>query len=220
MSQGRPARNNAVLVTVLVLAALIVGFFVWQRVTSARTSGTSIDVSDQPTLGNPDAKVTVVVFEDFKCPNCKNFEESVYPTIKSKFIDTNRIKFAFANFAFLGPDSTTAAVAAECAFEQSPQAFWQYKTIIYRGQKEETTQWATPAYLTELAGYVDGLDQEKLSQCVASNATIEKVTADNDLARRLNVTGTPTMLVNGVPVQARTFDDFTNAIDRALQNVQ
>ncbi|PYE56661.1 DsbA family protein [Deinococcus yavapaiensis] len=220
MSLARPARNNAVIVTVLVLAALIVGFFVWQRVTSTRASGTTIDVSNQPFLGNADAKVTVVVFEDFKCPNCKNFEENVYPTIKEKFIDTNRIRFAFVNFPFLGPDSTTAAVAAECAYQQSPQAFWQYKTIIYRGQKEETTQWATPAYLQELAGYVNGLDAAQLSQCIASNATIEKVNADNALARRLNVGGTPTVFVNGVQVQARTFDDFTTAIDRALQNAR
>lgn len=220
MSQARPARNNAVLVTVLVLAALIIGFFVWQRVASTRTSGAAIDVTGQPALGNPAADVTVVVFEDFKCPNCKTFEENVYPTIKSRFIDTNRIRFVFANFAFLGPDSTTAAIAGECAFEQNPQAFWTYKTIIYRGQKEETTQWATPAYLTDLASNVDGLDTAELRSCIDDRATLEKVNADNALARRLNVGGTPTMLVNGVQVQARTFDDFTNAIDRALQTAQ
>src|SRR5262245_39985627 len=64
---------------------------------------------DAPYLGNPKAKLTVVEFADFQCPFCGKFFNSVYPAIKSEYIDTDKIKFVYMDFAFLGPESKDAA---------------------------------------------------------------------------------------------------------------
>src|ERR1700733_8090241 len=62
-----------------------------------------------PFLGSANAKVTVVEYADYQCPFCEKWYTSVMPDLKSKYIDTGKIKFIYQDFAFLGADSNTAA---------------------------------------------------------------------------------------------------------------
>src|SRR6185369_8743996 len=62
--------------------------------------------SDTPFLGSGDAKVTVVEYADYQCPFCEQFYKNVWPDLKSKYVDTGKVKFVYQDFAFLGPDPT------------------------------------------------------------------------------------------------------------------
>lgn len=214
--------NSAVLVTLAVVALLVIGFFVWQaRKPAAGTAGsttTTIDVSSQPFQGNPDAKVTVVAFEDFKCPACKQYDTLTVPGLESKYIATNKIKYVFVNFPFIGPDSYTAANAGECVAAQSNTAFFEYAHILYRAQKDEQTQWATPSYLLDLAGSLDGVDLTKLKACIDADTYKTQVEADKALGSKVGVTATPSVYVNGRLVVSATPDAVGKAIDAALGN--
>src|SRR5437879_9948193 len=82
-----------------------------------------------PTLGNRNAKVTVVEFADFRCPFCDQFYKQTLPSLKKDYIDTGKVQFAFRHFQFLGPASITAGNAAECANEQDK--FWDMHDYLY-----------------------------------------------------------------------------------------
>lgn len=204
--------------TVLVLAAAIVAAFVLFG-GSSTPSGSPADVDfrldEQPMIGDPDAPATIVAFEDFKCPVCQRFEETVYPRVVRDVIDTGRAKMYFINFQFLGPDSVTAGIAGECAYRQDEAAFWEYKTVIYRAQGPENETWATPSRLVELASFLGDLDTDALRTCIEERRYEEEVERDSELARQAGATGTPTIVVNGEILSSWSFDAIRSAVDAA-----
>lgn len=226
-NKGDSSGGQRVFVGILIgLAVVVVGVVVWrnsqraaQNVASSKDVINQLGVlnAEQPTLGSTAAKVQVVVFENFKCPNCRNFEQDVFPKIKANYIDTDKIFYGFRSLLFLGEDATTAAEAAQCVFQQKPELFWPYAEIIFRAQKAENLTWATPSYLTEIAENVDGVNRDDLRKCIDERGAREIVAADNALGRRLGVTGTPTVFVNGLKLTSYDYDTVARAIDTALE---
>lgn len=210
--------NRGVLVIATLVAVILIAVVAFAVRPGGSASTKSFDLSGQPLLGQDSAKVTMVVFEDFKCPNCKNFEDNTMPTLQSKYIDTGKVKLYKLNFPFIGPDSTTAAEAAECAYLQTgSKGYNQLATLLFRDQKDEQTVWATPAELEKLGGYVDGLDAAKFKTCVESNATKAQVDADTAQANKAGVNATPSVFVNGVLSKDYSPATVSAIIDKALQ---
>lgn len=219
-----PRTQRLTLITGVVVALAVIGVIIYSRVqtnsaptpTTVQASG-EIDYAGQPALGADDAPVKLAVFEDFKCPFCRQFDQTILPQLERDYIDTGQAQLYFVNFAFIGPDSTTAAIAAECAYQQNEAAFWDYKTILYRAQGPESQQWATPLRLEELAQNVGDLDAPALRQCVDDKQYEDAVTADNAMANAVGVTGTPSLFVNGEKVTAPLdYSAVQAAIDSAL----
>ncbi|WP_425147392.1 DsbA family protein [Deinococcus sp.] len=209
--------NRAILVIGTLVAVLLIAAVVLFAGKGAGTSKT-FDLKGQPLLGQAAAPVTLVVFEDFKCPNCKNFEDNTMPSVQSKYIDTGKVKLYKLNFPFIGPDSTTAAEAAECAYLQKGDAAYnQFATLLFRAQGSETTQWASKDKMDELADYVDGLDAAKFKGCLDSEATKAQVDADRAQATNAGVNATPSIFVNGVLVADYSAATVSAAIDKALK---
>ncbi len=211
------------LITAVVVALAIIAVIVFSRLqgpttaTPSSISSGELVYKGQPTLGDETAPVRLAVFEDFKCPFCRQFEETIMPQLEREYIDTGQAQLTFINFHFIGPDSETAAIAGECAFEQSPEAFWEYKAVIYRAQESESQTWATPARLEELAQDVGDLDAVALRECVDEGRYAEAAESDNAMARAVGVSATPTLLVNGEPVpSALNYEAIKAAIDDAL----
>ena len=211
-----PSARRLMIFTVIVVAAAAALFAIWQRSNEpVQTTGTDFRLEEQPLLGDPDAPVTIIAFEDFKCPVCRRFEETVFPRIEQELIDTGQANMAFINFQFIGPDSTTAGIAGECAYEQDSDAFWGYKTLIYRAQGPESEQWATPERLVELARYQGDLDPEALGRCIEERRYAEEVRQDAEIARAAGATGTPTVVVNGERLSGWDFDTIRAAVEEA-----
>ncbi|UQN07932.1 DsbA family protein [Deinococcus sp. QL22] len=177
-----------------------------------------INITGQPTLGEADAPVQVVVFEDFKCPFCARYEHDVFPQLKSRYIDTGKVRYSFVNLAFLGPDSITAAQAGECVNKQESRLFWDFVEKVYHHQGNETTIWATPDSLGELAATIPGIEVSELRSCLLQHTFAQDVTADQKLAEHHDVRGTPEIYVNGIRVTAKTTEGISNMIELALQS--
>ena len=90
---------------------------------------------DDPFLGNPEAPVTIVEFGDFQCPFCGKFFRESEPQIIERYVKTGKAKLVYRDYAFLGPESEDAAVAAGCAGEQGK--FWEFHDYLYNHQRGE-----------------------------------------------------------------------------------
>lgn len=174
-----------------------------------------VTVGHFPIQGNKDAKVTVVEFADFRCPFCERFFTDTTSKLMKDYVATGKIKFAFRQYAFLGPASTTAANAAECANEQGK--FWEYHDYLYKNQPPESdTSMYTTEKLTQVAQDL-GLDQSQFQSCLFSTKFSQKVSDDFSDGQKAGVSGTPTTFVNGTPiVGAQPYESFKTAIDQAL----
>lgn len=159
-----------------------------------------------------DNKVTLVEFLDFECEACR----AAYP-----FIEDLREKYAgkvtFVVRYFPIPshqNAFNAAMAVEAAAQQDkfePMYKRMYQTQAQWGEKQESKASLFRSFAKNL-----GLDLNKYDIDVASTATKDRITLDQQDGAALGVSGTPTFFLNGKKVTATTTEEFTSAIDKAL----
>lgn len=212
------------------VAALLIGLALFavskkDKPADSSTPG-NFNYASLPYAGKEDAKVNVLVVEDFKCPICKQFEETVASQLKTNYVDSGKIKLYSLVWPFLSKtvglsvdDSKFAAQAARCVYQDAGNdGFNTFKAILFRAQGDERQAWASKERLKELAGSVEGLDQAKFATCLDNDATAAAVEADTKMAESNNVTGTPTVFVNGKKIEnSLNYDDIAKAIDEALK---
>lgn len=236
-----PKSSNQILVTLLVIAAFLIGVLFTkvqyleknqgannnqqaaapaaqanpQQAAPAAGTKVNVGVGNFPIKGNANAKVTIIEFADFRCPFCEQFFTQTESQILKDYVDTGKVKFAFRNFAFLGPASVTAADAAECANDQSK--FWEYYDYLYKNQPAESD---TSMYNTDTltqAAVTLGMNGDTFRACLDGKKGEVKVNQDLADGQKAGVSGTPTIFVNGIPVVgAQPYSAFKTIIDQEL----
>lgn len=181
------------------------------------TPGAPVNVADGNLTpkGDPNAKVTLIEFADFRCPFCEQFFSQTESQLLKDYVDTGKVKFVFRNFAFLGPASVTAADAAECANDQGK--FWDYHDWLYKNQPDEsdTTMYNTDA-LTQAAVTL-GMNGDTFRNCLSNKTDESKVNQDMTDGTAAGVSGTPTFFINGnILVGAEPYATIKASIDSAL----
>jgi protein-disulfide isomerase len=205
------SRRPLILVTAVVAVVAVAALLIVPRLGGASAEGTDLRLEQQPRKGPADAPVEVVVFEDFLCPHCGTFAESVAPRIERTFVEDGDVAYYVMNFVVIGPESERIAQVGECVLEQSNDAYWAFETAAYRSQ-----QGLDEARAIELAlEYAGGLDEERLRSCVDEDRQLEAVRADGATAQELGLRGTPSVLVDGEQVDP-SFGAISDAIETAL----
>lgn len=157
-------------------------------------------------LGNPDGKVVLVEFFDFSCGYC----HKIYPAIKNVVAKNPDLKVVAKSMTFVAPVSKYAAKAALAAKEQGKFE------AVYKGLFEAQGP-LTEAKVDEIA-VLSGVDLEQMKADMNS-PKIEKALNDmSDLAGKINVTGVPTLVLNGKVVQTLDEAVIQSEIDAARNN--
>jgi protein-disulfide isomerase len=147
-----------------------------------------------PYLGSENAPITLVEFGDYQCFYCNKFYHETEGSILKNYIETGKVKMIFKDFTIIGPDSVAAAHASHCANEQGK--FWEYHDTLYNNWAGENNGWASLDNLTKFANYIQ-LDQETFVKCMSDGKYQQQITANNNDARTLGLTGTPGFFVIG-----------------------
>lgn len=207
------------LATIIVAVLVIAGFLIVPRLSSTGGSGAAaeLDLSKQPSLGSDDAPVKIVLFEDFRCPHCRDFTADVYPRLKHEYVDTGKAEIFYVNFPVLGPQSEEVALVGECVYQQSNSAFWELKEALFRSQAELENS----RRVLELAKtYAPGIDADKLQACFEKGDLRSNVRQDDEIAKSLGLRGTPSVLVNGRQVANPSLAGVQQAVESALSDSQ
>ena len=85
---------------------------------------------DRAVLGNADATVTLIQFEDLQCPICKRYQEEGFPGIVEEYVRPGKVKVRFVGLAFLGPDSEKALLHVLAAGDQGK--LFQFADALYQ----------------------------------------------------------------------------------------
>jgi len=175
-----------------------------------------VGLGNYPVRGNPNAKVTVIEFADFRCPFCEQWFQTIEPSLVKDYVNTGKVKYAWRNYAFLGSASVLAANAGECANEQNQ--FWAFHDYMYQHQPDESdTSMYTVDNLSQIAGNL-GMDQSQFQSCLSSKKYDNLVTKDMNEGQTAGVSGTPTTFINGVAiVGAVPYEQIKAAIDNDLK---
>lgn len=172
-----------------------------------------ISTKGQPTLGSSQAKIHIIAFEDLKCSNCARFNNTLFPKIRKKYINTGIAKYTMINLAFI-PGSLPAANAARCVYEQNKEAFFPYVEYIYHNQPPENQDWATIPHLLNIASRFKAINTDKLGTCLVESPYDQFIKNNLSLAAKLmnGQVATPTIYVNGILVSPLTMDQFKRVI--------
>ena len=177
-------------------------------------------VNASPYLGNENALITLVEFGDYQCFFCNKFFHETEGSILKNYIETGKVKMIFKDFTIIGPDSVAAAHAAHCANDQGK--FWEYHDSLYNNWAGENNGWASLDNLTKFANDIQ-LNEETFVKCMNDGRYQQLVTASNNDARTLGLTGTPGFFVIGPDNQitkiggAQPFDVFESLFESELQ---
>lgn len=181
-----------------------------------------IDLKGRPVRGNPNAKVTVVSYDDFECPFCSQVHRTLFPDLLKEYGD--RVAFIYKDFPLseIHPWAVHAAVDANCLGAQNSDAYWDFADYIHSNQqvvsqeKGRDAQFAALDKTTLAEAEKFKLDSAKLQVCVKDQKD-EAVKASVKEGDSLGVTGTPTLFVNGEMIDgARPIADLRATFDRAL----
>jgi protein-disulfide isomerase len=145
-----------------------------------------------PSRGPKDAAVTIVEFGDLQCPACK----AAQPGIEALAAAEPNARFVFQNFPLeMHNWALKGAEYADCVGRASSDAFWKFLTKDYETQADITAENADEK-LTAIATGV-GLNGAEIAACAAKPETKARVDASLALGRSVDITGTPTLFING-----------------------
>jgi protein-disulfide isomerase len=182
-----------------------------------------ITLTDRPVRGNPDAKVTVVNFDDFECPFCARMHSTLMNEILPEYKDKIKIVYKDYPLSSIHPWADHAANDANCLAAQSPAAYWQLADYLHGNQHNIPTSRQDPQasfnaldqHTLEI-GKQNGVDVTKLQACIKTPpAAIVKASVDE--GDKLGVSATPTVFVNGERLEgALDADAVRAALNRQL----
>ncbi|HET7440545.1 MAG TPA: thioredoxin domain-containing protein, partial [Terriglobales bacterium] len=149
-----------------------------------------------PARGPANSPVTIVEFSDLQCPHCKEAQ----PVIEKLISDNPNARFVFQNFPL--PSHNWAAKAAnygDCVGRASNDAFWKFVQKTYEAQEQITASNADEK-LTAIAND-SGVKGADIAACAGKPETTARVEHSIDLGKSVDVTGTPTVFINGFKVR-------------------
>jgi protein-disulfide isomerase len=184
----------------------------------------NIDIAGRPIRGNPDAKVTVINFDDLECPYCARMHSSLFPSTMDRYRDKVRFVYKDDPLTDLHPWAMHAAVDANCLASQSGQVYWNYVDYVHaHGQEvngEDRSLTKSFAALDRIArdeASLAKLDASKLDACLTKQDETQ-VRASAKEAEALGVDGTPALFIDGERISgALPAEQVWLVIDRALR---
>jgi protein-disulfide isomerase len=160
-----------------------------------------IDVKGRPVKGNPNAKITIVNYDDFQCPFCSRMHTTLFSNVFKDYADKVRVIYKDYPLAEIHPWAIHAAVDGNCLGEQNSQAYWDFADYVHANQKLVAGKSSTEAFSNLDSAAKEQaqkyqLDQEKLQACVKKQdeTAVRASMAEGD---KLGVDSTPTLFING-----------------------
>jgi protein-disulfide isomerase len=143
-------------------------------------------------LGPDNAPVTIIEYGSLTCPHCAHFENTTFPEVKKRYIDTGKVRYIFRPFA-LNPLDAGAIMLSQCIAKDK---YYPFVETLYAKQAE----WVVDNPLEPLLAISKqaGFTKESFDACLKNQKLLDQVEAERDRAAKLfGVNSTPTFFVNG-----------------------
>lgn len=185
-----------------------------------------LDTAGRPSLGPKDAKVTVIVYDDFQCPYCARGYKTLMHEVLPDYKDMIRIVYKDFPLFEIHPWAVRAAVDANCLFDQSNDAYWDFADYVHGNQsvikgdnRPLPDQFAALDKSAEDYGKKHNVDAAKLEACVKAQDSSAVMASSRYGERALGIDATPTIFINGARYDgAVPEDDLRAALNNALKD--
>jgi protein-disulfide isomerase len=168
-------------------------------------------------LGATNSPVTVVEYASMTCGHCAEFHKTVFPKLKSEYIDTNKIRFIFREFP-LDIKAAAGSMLARCVGKDDPKKYFAVIDILFASQNDWVLK-DTSEQLRRI-GKQAGMSDDTFNACLSNQSMLDAIKKGQDFAfEKLKVDSTPTLFVNGTRLKGgASFEDFQKLIDPNLKS--
>ena len=164
-------------------------------------------------LGNPQAKVTIVEYSSFTCPHCADFHRDTLPQIQQAYIDKGLVRYVMREFP-LDRRAMAASMIARCV---PADRYFPFIELLYRDQQTWGKS-ADPLADLKVRAQLAGLSPADVDACLADKGLLDGIQARaTEAQQKEQIQSTPTFVINGTKVSgAQPFAAYQTAIDQAL----
>lgn len=167
-------------------------------------------------LGSADAPVTLIEYASTTCVHCYEFHKTVFPKLKSSYIDTGKAKLIYRVMPTAPSEISMAGAAiARCA---GPDKFFDTIGDLFDTQEALLSAAQAGKGVVDLlveVGDRHGLTRDQVRTCVEDTAILTYLDKGAREAPEF-VTSTPTLIVDGTKIEDHSFESLSAAIDAKL----
>jgi protein-disulfide isomerase len=223
----RRERRRQILTVIGVLAAIVLivggGFLVNSlRDTSedVAANAPAVGSAHGVTIGPESAANKIVLYVDFLCPVCGEFEKQT-STELAALADEGKVQVEYRPFVLLdnyGPYSALATQVFAVVLDQSgPDIAKDFLDVLFQNQPSEGGPFPSVEEVVQLSGEA-GADTTAVQAAMDSGEGEAWTNDATQAAADLGVDGTPTVILNGAPfTDGRNIDDLAANLLKAVQ---
>jgi len=165
-------------------------------------------------IGSEKAPITLTEYSSMSCPHCAAFGQNVLPMLRSKYIDTGKVRFVFREFP-LDIKAAAASILARCIGNGDSEKYLSAVETMFKLQDRLMVQTKDTLFYI---GKQYGMSEQDVETCEKDQAQFDRLSDDQQYAvRELKVTSTPTFFLNGVRVQgSMPFEELEERIKPLL----
>ena len=153
--------------------------------------------ADEMSLGNPNAKITVIEYASAGCPFCARFNNEVFPGFKAKYVDSGKVHYVFREMLVGGGSEIAMGAAgfltARCAGKDK---YFAVLDQVFHDQEDIYRSGDVKGGLLKIAK-ANGLTEQQFNDCTNNNDALVALNARNEKAASDGVGSTPTFFING-----------------------
>ena len=174
------------------------------------------DALPEMSMGDDKAPVTVIEYASMTCPHCAHFQETTFPELKKRYIDTGKVRYIFREFPL---DSLAAAafMLARCASETDKSKYFAMIDTMFAQQRT----WAVEKPIPPLLAIAKqaGFTEKSFDACLSNQKVLDGIESIRQRAvKEFKVESTPTFFINGTKLPgALSIEDMAKAIDPYLK---
>ncbi|MBX3596982.1 MAG: DsbA family protein [Rhizobiaceae bacterium] len=143
-------------------------------------------------MGKADAPVTIVEYASMTCSHCAHFHQTTMPALKSKYIDTGKVRLILREFPF-DPRAEAGFMLARC----SKDKYFEMVSVLFQQQSNWAAVENAKDALLQLAKLA-GFSQQTFEACLMDQKLLDDIRAVRERAAKdFGVDATPTFFING-----------------------
>jgi protein-disulfide isomerase len=142
--------------------------------------------------GAANAPVTIIEYASMTCSHCAAFHKEGYPVLKSKYIDTGKVRYILREFP-LDPLAAGGFMLARCAGEGK---YYPVVETLFEHQKDWAFVQNPIPPLLKIAKQF-GLTEQSFEQCLSNQKMLDGIEEVRQRGQKLGVNSTPTFFING-----------------------
>jgi protein-disulfide isomerase len=167
-------------------------------------------------MGSDKAPVTVIEYASMTCPHCAHFQETTFPELKKRYIDTGKVRYILREFP-LDTLAEAAFMLARCSGQDDSGKYFSMVETLFKQQRDWAVEKPLPPLLT--IAKQAGFTEDSFKACLANQKILDGIESVRQRAiDKFKVHSTPTFFVNGTSHDgALSIDEMAKIIDPYLK---